>query len=235
MNRCDGSWAIVMSINIKTNWLDKKPVKHWYQSHGSDQGRRPMPIDQEEVTSRIKEIEAFNASKESKEHGEDSRTQKEMRARCYKCKTRRHVYWKCPNKEDKKGKQKEVLRPVFKKMAEKIKDGLGTTVSTWDVLFTAAWSLNGCRFVEDGMNGKVADPFGMEELKWIRNMCFLPLIFSISGTETAAATCMTWLPRQFSSRGTAWIASTKDMIIDIRFLFSTSESSLSGNHFIPTF
>ncbi|GKG27447.1 hypothetical protein Tco_0403150, partial [Tanacetum coccineum] len=56
----------------------------------------------------------------------------------------------------------------------KIRDG------TWDVLFTAAWSLNGCRFVEDGMNGKVADPFGMEELKWIRNMCFLPLIFSIS-------------------------------------------------------
>ncbi|GJY44418.1 ARID DNA-binding domain-containing protein, partial [Tanacetum coccineum] len=82
------------------------------KSHGSDQGRRPMPIDQEEVTSRflqrvspqrrspwnnkkknlspeckemlmhrIKEIEAFNASKESKEHGEDSRTQKERRAR----------------------------------------------------------------------------------------------------------------------------------------------------------
>ncbi|GJV94945.1 ARID DNA-binding domain-containing protein [Tanacetum coccineum] len=137
---------------LKHNWLQKKPVKHWYQSHGSDQGRRPMPIDQEEVTSRflqrvspqrrspwnnkkknlspeckemlmhrMKEIEAFNASKESKEHGEDSRTQKEKRARCYKCKTRGHVYWKCPNKEDKKGKQKEVLRPVFKKMAEKIK------------------------------------------------------------------------------------------------------------------
>ncbi|GKD32545.1 ARID DNA-binding domain-containing protein, partial [Tanacetum coccineum] len=44
--------------------------------------------------------EAFNASKESKEHGEDSRTQKERRARCYKCKTRGHVYWKCPNKEE---------------------------------------------------------------------------------------------------------------------------------------
>ncbi|GKD32544.1 hypothetical protein Tco_1248053 [Tanacetum coccineum] len=102
---------MVHSNMLKTNWLDKKPVKHWYQSHGSDQGRRPMPIDQEEVTSRflqrvspqrrspwnnkkknlspeckemlmhrIKEIEAFNASKESKEHGEDSRTQKERRA-----------------------------------------------------------------------------------------------------------------------------------------------------------
>ncbi|GJU90112.1 hypothetical protein Tco_1302535 [Tanacetum coccineum] len=59
-------------------------------------------------------------------------------------------------------------------------NGLGTTVSTWDVLFTAAWSLNGCRFVEDGMNGKVADPFRVEELKWIRNMCFILLIFSIS-------------------------------------------------------
>ncbi|GKD01645.1 ARID DNA-binding domain-containing protein, partial [Tanacetum coccineum] len=122
---------MVHSNMLKTNWLEKKPVKHWYQSYGSDQGRRSMPIDQEEVTSRflqrvspqrrslwnnkkknlspeckemlmhrIKEIEAFNASKESKEHGEDSRTQKERRARCYKCKTRGHVYWKCQNKEE---------------------------------------------------------------------------------------------------------------------------------------
>ncbi|GJZ48098.1 ARID DNA-binding domain-containing protein [Tanacetum coccineum] len=138
---------MVHSNMLKTNWLDKKPVKHWYQSHGSDQGRRPMPIDQEEVTSRflqrvspqrrspwnnkkknlspeckemlmhrIKEIEAFNASKESKEHGEDRRTQKERRARCYKCKIRGHAYWKCPNedKEVKKGKQKETVEAIVK-------------------------------------------------------------------------------------------------------------------------
>ncbi|GKC89896.1 ARID DNA-binding domain-containing protein [Tanacetum coccineum] len=99
-------------------------------SYGSDHGRRPRPIDEEEVTSRflqmetpqkgspwnstkkslspgckemllkrMKEVEAFNASKETREHGEDSRTQKEKRARCYKCKIRGHVYWKCPNKD----------------------------------------------------------------------------------------------------------------------------------------
>ncbi|GKD78431.1 ARID DNA-binding domain-containing protein [Tanacetum coccineum] len=119
---------MVHSNMLKNNWLGKKPVKHWYQSHGSDHGRRPRPIDEEEVTSRflqretpqkgseyskkslspgckemllkrMKEVEAFNASKETREHGEDSRTQKEKRARCYKCKIRGHVYWKCPNKD----------------------------------------------------------------------------------------------------------------------------------------
>ncbi|GJX35260.1 ARID DNA-binding domain-containing protein [Tanacetum coccineum] len=75
------------------------------------------------LMQKMKEVEFFNASKETKEHREDSRTQKEKRARCYKCKIYRHVYWNCQNKdkEDKKGKQKEVMRPVFKKMAEKIK------------------------------------------------------------------------------------------------------------------
>ncbi|GKC16464.1 ARID DNA-binding domain-containing protein, partial [Tanacetum coccineum] len=125
---------MVHSNMLKNNWLVKKPVKHWYQSHGSDYGGKPKPIhtrrDQEGVTrdyllretpqrllswnsrkkslspgckemllKRMKEVEAFNASKETREHGEDSRTQKEKRARCYKCKIRGHVYWKCPNKD----------------------------------------------------------------------------------------------------------------------------------------
>ncbi|GJZ20064.1 ARID DNA-binding domain-containing protein [Tanacetum coccineum] len=109
--------------------IDQEEVTSRFLQRVSPQRRSPWnnkkknlsPECKEMLMHRIKEIEAFNASKESKEHGEDSRTQKERRARCYKCKTRGHVYWKCPNKEDKKGKQKEVLRPVFKKMAEKIK------------------------------------------------------------------------------------------------------------------
>ncbi|GKC61242.1 ARID DNA-binding domain-containing protein, partial [Tanacetum coccineum] len=120
---------------LKHNWLGRKPVQKWYQSHGSDYGGKPKPIhtrhDQEGVTrgylpretpqrllswnnrkkslspgckkmllEKVKEIEAFNASRVSK-----------------------HVYWKCPDKEKKamKGKQKEIVRSVFKKVGEKIK------------------------------------------------------------------------------------------------------------------
>ncbi|GJY26022.1 ARID DNA-binding domain-containing protein [Tanacetum coccineum] len=125
---------------LKHNWLQKKPVKHWYQSHGSDYGGKPKPIhtrhDQEGVTrgyllretphrllswnnrkkslspgckkmllEKVKEIEAFNASRVSakaRDHGEgSSRSLKEKRARCYICKIRGHVYWKCPDKEKK--------------------------------------------------------------------------------------------------------------------------------------
>ncbi|GJS11227.1 ARID DNA-binding domain-containing protein [Tanacetum coccineum] len=48
---------------------------------------------------------------------------KERRARCYICKIRGHVFWKCPNKKKKAmiGKQKEIVKPTIKKVTEKIK------------------------------------------------------------------------------------------------------------------
>ncbi|GKG18188.1 ARID DNA-binding domain-containing protein, partial [Tanacetum coccineum] len=73
-----------------------------------------------------KEIEAFNASKESvkaREHGEGSgSTQKENRARCYICKIHGHVFWKCPNKQKKAmfKKQKGMVKPTIKKLVEKV-------------------------------------------------------------------------------------------------------------------
>ncbi|GKA15428.1 bulb-type lectin domain-containing protein [Tanacetum coccineum] len=106
---------------MKHNWLEYKPVQHWYQSQGTEIGVKPIhkhdqvgitrkylqrspqrkfpwnsrkkslsPRCKEMLLKRIKEIEAFNASKESakaREHGEGSGgTQKEKRARCYICK-----------------------------------------------------------------------------------------------------------------------------------------------------
>ncbi|GKD73585.1 ARID DNA-binding domain-containing protein [Tanacetum coccineum] len=144
---------------MKHNWLEYKPVQHWYQSQGTEIGVKPIhkrdqvgitrkylqretpqrkfpwnsrkkslsPGCKEMLLKRIKEIEAFNASKESakaREHGEGSgSTQKEKRARCYICKVRGHVFWKCPNKQKKAmfKKQKGIVKPTFKKVAEKIK------------------------------------------------------------------------------------------------------------------
>nr|GEW98384.1 bulb-type lectin domain-containing protein [Tanacetum cinerariifolium] len=85
------------------------------------------PGCKEMLLKRMKEIKGFNASKESakaKEHGEESgSTQKEKRARCYICKIRRLVFWKCPNKKNKAlfEKQKEIKKPDTKKVAEKVK------------------------------------------------------------------------------------------------------------------
>ncbi|GKA27191.1 retrovirus-related pol polyprotein from transposon TNT 1-94 [Tanacetum coccineum] len=53
---------------------------------------------------KLNEIEAYNASKGRvavKEKGEGSvNTTKEKRARCYICRKRGHVFWKCPNKKN---------------------------------------------------------------------------------------------------------------------------------------
>ncbi|GJU79481.1 ARID DNA-binding domain-containing protein [Tanacetum coccineum] len=83
------------------------------------------PESKEMLLKKMKEVEAFNASKVSakaRDHGERSAsTQKERRARCYICKIRGHVFWKCPNKKKKAmiGKQKEIVKPTIKKVADK--------------------------------------------------------------------------------------------------------------------
>ncbi|GJY71109.1 ARID DNA-binding domain-containing protein [Tanacetum coccineum] len=60
------------------------------------------PGCKEMLLMRMKEIEAFNALKNTADQEEESDkkeiTQKEKRARCYVCKMRGHMYWKCPNK-----------------------------------------------------------------------------------------------------------------------------------------
>ncbi|GJY69971.1 ARID DNA-binding domain-containing protein [Tanacetum coccineum] len=123
--------------SIKNNWLQNKPVQHWYQSQGIENGMKPIhkhdqggvnrgyllretpqrllswnnrkkslsPGCKEMLLEKMKEIEAFNASRVSakaKNQGKGSAsTQKEKRVRCYICKIRGHVFWKCPNKKKK--------------------------------------------------------------------------------------------------------------------------------------
>ncbi|GJS37841.1 ARID DNA-binding domain-containing protein [Tanacetum coccineum] len=135
---------------INNNWLGIKPVQHWHQSKVTENGMKPIhkhdqggvnrgyllretpqrllswsnrkkslsPGCKEMLLEKMKEIEAFNASRVSA----NASTQKEKRARCYICKERGHVFWKCPNKKKAmKGKQKEPVKPVTKKAVEEIK------------------------------------------------------------------------------------------------------------------
>ncbi|GKC17689.1 ARID DNA-binding domain-containing protein, partial [Tanacetum coccineum] len=63
------------------------------------------PGCKEMLLEKMKEIEAFNAlrvSAKATNQGKGSAsTQKEKKARCYICKIRGHVFWKCPNKKKK--------------------------------------------------------------------------------------------------------------------------------------
>nr|GEV42267.1 ARID DNA-binding domain-containing protein [Tanacetum cinerariifolium] len=79
------------------------------------------------LVKKMKEVEAFNASKMSaktRDHGKKiASTQKEKRARRYICKERGHVFWKCQNKKKdaRIEKQKKSVKPTNKNVAEKIK------------------------------------------------------------------------------------------------------------------
>ncbi|GKE02773.1 ARID DNA-binding domain-containing protein [Tanacetum coccineum] len=85
----------------------------------SNRKKSLSPGCKEMLLEKMKEIEAFNASRVSA----NASTQKEKMARCYICKERGHVFWKCPNKKKKamKGKHKESVKPVTKKAVEEIK------------------------------------------------------------------------------------------------------------------
>ncbi|GKC03894.1 ARID DNA-binding domain-containing protein, partial [Tanacetum coccineum] len=180
---------------MKHNWLGYKPVQHWYQSHGTENGVKPIhnrhdqgvtrgyllretpqrllswnnrkknlsPGCKEMLLKKMKEVEAFNASRVSakaRDRGQGSaRTQKEKKARCYICKVRGHVFWKCPDKKKRNmnGKQKEKLKPEVKEVAENVKypekvhvitDYMieGTNEGTWNETWyvTSAYKFHMC-------------------------------------------------------------------------------------------
>ncbi|GJV44902.1 ARID DNA-binding domain-containing protein [Tanacetum coccineum] len=151
----------------------------------------------------MKEVEAFNASKLSakvKDHGERSaRTLKEKRARCYICKIRGHVFWKCPNKKREAmiEQQKKLVKPTVKKIEERVKypekvhiitDYMveGTDDASWDRIWMVGKEETERKFIFSYGVGEVTvdtrdrnltiDPKedllfvkGLEDLKWDRN------------------------------------------------------------------
>ncbi|GJY30276.1 ARID DNA-binding domain-containing protein, partial [Tanacetum coccineum] len=69
----------------------------------NNQRRQLSRESKEMLRQKVKEIEAYNASniraviKEKKDRSAIAR--KDKRARCYVCRKRGHVFWKCPNKK----------------------------------------------------------------------------------------------------------------------------------------
>nr|GEY58120.1 ARID DNA-binding domain-containing protein [Tanacetum cinerariifolium] len=90
--------------------------------------KKSLSLESKEMlVKKMKEVEAFNASKMSAkttDHGKKiASTRKEKSARCYICKERGHVFWKCQNKKKdvRIEKQKKLVKPTNKNVAEKIK------------------------------------------------------------------------------------------------------------------
>nr|GEZ23096.1 ARID DNA-binding domain-containing protein [Tanacetum cinerariifolium] len=80
-----------------------------------------MGEGQSQFTEEIK-LESQGNTYQGEESDRKEITQKEKRARCYVCKMRGHVYWKCPNKKKKDlFKHKGIGKPTYKKAANKIK------------------------------------------------------------------------------------------------------------------
>nr|GEV42268.1 bulb-type lectin domain-containing protein [Tanacetum cinerariifolium] len=124
-----------------------------------------ISIKQGDVGEKDEGSEAFNASKMSaktRDHGKKTAsTQKEKRARCYICKERGHVFWKCQNKKNdaRIEKQKKSVKPTNKMLQKR------STKMPWyekkpkeDV----AESSSGNDRVKD-LQGKEKDDAGMEE------------------------------------------------------------------------
>ncbi|GJZ29949.1 arginine--tRNA ligase, chloroplastic/mitochondrial [Tanacetum coccineum] len=68
----------------------------------NNQRKRLSPESKDMLRRKVKEIEAFNGSKvraaDKKKGDGKAITSKERRARCYICRKRGHVFWKCQNK-----------------------------------------------------------------------------------------------------------------------------------------
>nr|GEV69409.1 ARID DNA-binding domain-containing protein [Tanacetum cinerariifolium] len=106
----------------------------------------------EMLRRKVKEIKAYNASNvraaiKEKENGKAT-TRKEKKARCYVCRKRGHIFWKCPNKKNRTivevpAKDNNSKKPTVMRTEEKLKypkrvhvitDYMieGTYYSNWD-------------------------------------------------------------------------------------------------------
>ncbi|GJV13758.1 retrotransposon protein, putative, ty1-copia subclass [Tanacetum coccineum] len=146
---CEGSYLAKRTLGIVLEEKTVKVLNLGTEHNAADALTKVVPGLKlqhclELLNVGLKENEAYNASRASA----NASTQKEKRARCYICKERGHVFWKCPNKQKKAlfKKQKGIMKPTFKKVAEKVEypekvhvitDYMieGTSDATWDEIW----------------------------------------------------------------------------------------------------
>nr|GEW31225.1 ARID DNA-binding domain-containing protein [Tanacetum cinerariifolium] len=96
------------------------------------------------LKEKLKEIEAFNASSVCttlKKKTAKTFTRREKRARCFICKERGHVLWKCPNKKNKD--TGETSKPLFdEKLKEAIVETKDGTLLIPNVHYTPKITMN---------------------------------------------------------------------------------------------
>nr|GEW05203.1 ARID DNA-binding domain-containing protein [Tanacetum cinerariifolium] len=91
---------------LKRNWLHYEPMQQWATDSlpNYSQRKRISFECKEMLKKRLKEIEAFNASSArgtiKQKEVESTIARRDKRARCYICRKRGHVFWKCQNKKN---------------------------------------------------------------------------------------------------------------------------------------
>ncbi|GKC38266.1 ARID DNA-binding domain-containing protein [Tanacetum coccineum] len=110
-------------VTLNKNLLQKETHSNtpkWpkHKKHISPEGKQLL-------RQKVEEVMSYNSSKlqpSSKQTGKSSGlSRKERRARCYICRKRGHVYWKCINKErSTKNQEPNMTSPVMTEVQEKI-------------------------------------------------------------------------------------------------------------------
>ncbi|GKF20929.1 hypothetical protein Tco_0069567, partial [Tanacetum coccineum] len=124
---CSDPWGKQLHKNIRVtlnkNLLQKETHSNtpkWpkHKKHISPEGKQLL-------RQKVEEVMSYNSSKlqpSSKQIGESSGlSRKERRARCYICRKRGHVYWKCISKErSTKIQEPNMPSPVMTEVQERI-------------------------------------------------------------------------------------------------------------------
>ncbi|GKC90532.1 ARID DNA-binding domain-containing protein [Tanacetum coccineum] len=124
---CSDPWGKQLHRNVRVtlnkNHLQKET--HFNNPKWPRHKKHISPEGKQLLRQKVEEVMSYNSSKSqpsSKQTGESSGlSRKERRARCYICRKRGHVYWKCINKErSTKIQEPNMTNPVMTEVQEKL-------------------------------------------------------------------------------------------------------------------
>ncbi|GJU90789.1 ARID DNA-binding domain-containing protein [Tanacetum coccineum] len=138
---CSDSWAKQLHRNTKVV-LDKRNVQKEAPPNTprwANQKKQLSPKGKQFLRQKVEEVVSYNSSKIQPNHKQIGETidlsKKDKRARCYICKKRGHVFWKCTNKGiHTKIQEATMTNPTISKVQETLKYEPGRVHVTTDYM-----------------------------------------------------------------------------------------------------
>ncbi|GKC38267.1 ARID DNA-binding domain-containing protein, partial [Tanacetum coccineum] len=124
---CSDPWGKQLHKNVRVT-LNKSLLQKETHSNNPKWPKHKKHISPEGkqlLRKKVEEVMSYNSSRlqpSSKQAGESSGpTRKEKRARCYICRKRGHVYWKCINRErNTKNQEQKMTSPMKTEVQERV-------------------------------------------------------------------------------------------------------------------